>query len=94
MVKRKSLWVAILLQLIIAGLGHIYLGRFLRGAIFILVDLLTSYIYFQEESIPALILSIIITIIAIYDSYKIANEMSKQMKIKKESVEEIPEVYI
>ena len=94
MTGRKNPWVAVLLQLIIAGLGHLYLERLVRGAVFILLDIATTYLYLQDGSIGYFILSFSVTVIAMYDSYKLANEINRNAKEDSDEPVDMPDIYV
>ncbi|MFC2162960.1 hypothetical protein ACFLRF_04705 [Candidatus Altiarchaeota archaeon] len=69
----KNPWIAGILSLIIAGLGHVYVGRMWRGLAFLSFEILTAALleaYFEV----ALVLNSIVSIIAAVDAFMIAKK--------------------
>ncbi len=82
----KKPWLAALLNIIIAGLGYIYVGkRILFGVLLIIMEILAYIWYFIDSSTaltllssPLVLLSGLIFIIAIaIDAYKDAKEINQ-----------------
>jgi TM2 domain-containing membrane protein YozV len=95
MAKRKSPAIAAGLSLLIAGLGQLYTGKFLRGTIFILLEIVTSAVFFWIHTETGLVLNVAVSLIAAYDAYKLAAKINRNPpEIEKDSNEETPEIYV
>jgi hypothetical protein len=64
-------WAATVLSFMIAGLGHLYLGKYVKGLFFIFLELAA---YFGLENYPDifLVLTFVLEIWVSYDAYMIA----------------------
>ncbi len=83
--KKRPL-VAAVLSFLIAGLGHLYLGKFSRGLIFLFLELITTWLWTSFNLRPAgLILNLLISFVAAFDAYKIAKGTNKREILEKES---------
>lgn len=92
--QRKNPLSAAILSFIIAGLGQLYLRKFLRAAVFFLLEIITTWIYFSVSHDTGTILGLLISIISAYDAHKIAKEINKGIKPEGEDAEEMPKIYI
>ena len=69
-VKPKSVWrpiIAAVLSLVFAGLGHLYLREYVRGALFLFIALFLYSI--SDYSARAFILNIALFIFSAFDAY-------------------------
>ena len=64
-------WAATVLSFMIAGLGHLYLGRYVKGLFFIFLEVAA---YFGLENYPDvfLVVTFVLEIWVSYDAYMIA----------------------
>ena len=69
----KKTWVAVLLSLVVTGLGHLYLGRWRRGLAIlgatIFVGVVTS-IYFSYDQ--AMLVGLLIALFSAIDAYNLS----------------------
>ncbi len=93
MAKRKNPLVAAILSLIIAGLGHIYLGKFLSGVVLLSLEAITCAIFLYHADLGGF-LNITVSIFAAYDAYKLASGMNRSKGGSGETERDAPEVYI
>ncbi len=74
----KPAWVAIILSLLITGLGQVYLGNWRRGATFffgtIIIGFLASYYYSYDQ---IMIIGVLFALISAYDAYRLSQRQSK-----------------
>jgi TM2 domain-containing membrane protein YozV len=75
--KRKNPTLAIILSLLVTGLGQIYLGKYVRGLVFflgtVLIGWLMSFYITYEQT---LIIGVILAIISAYDAYLEAKKIN------------------
>lgn len=85
-IKKRPL-VAAILSVLVAGLGHLYLGKFSRGVIFLFLELVIAWSCFSLNFTPTgLILNLLIGFLAAFDAYKIAEEINKEKKVEEKEV--------
>ena len=74
-IKKKKIWIAVLLSFLITGLGQYYLGARRRAIAFfggtMLIGILLTYGLTQEQLMG---FGFLMTLISAYDAYKIANK--------------------
>ncbi|MEA3255870.1 MAG: hypothetical protein U9Q22_08565 [Candidatus Altiarchaeota archaeon] len=90
--NRKNPLLAAILSLLIAGLGQLYLHKFFRAVVFLLLEVVTAGIWIYLSAEIGAIINLLVSVIAAYDAYKIAKEINR--KPEKTDVGEIPEIYI
>lgn len=69
----KRVWIAVLLSLLVTGLGHIYLGRWKRGLTILAVTLAVGAVasfYLSYDQV--MMIGAVFAIIAAYDTYQLA----------------------
>lgn len=70
---RKRTWVAVVLSLLVTGLGHVYLGEWRRGLTFFGVAFVVGFVASDFVSYDRLIiLGVIVAVAAAYDAYNIS----------------------
>ncbi|MBD0382036.1 sugar ABC transporter permease [Paenibacillus sedimenti] len=74
---KKKQWVSVLLSFVLSGLGHLYLGLFLRGIIFIAL-ILTSYFLSKIVSPIFSLVFIILWVIGMVDSARQTKRINMQ----------------
>lgn len=70
----KSPFLALVLSILVAGLGQIYVGRMLRGLALAALDFATGYAYMRTDSYATLMLNILVSAYAAVDAYRCAKE--------------------
>lgn len=86
MASSKKQVLAAVLSLFVAGLGQLYIGRYLRGLVFLFLDISTaSLLTYSQEA--AFILNVGVSLYASYDVYVLAG------KEPEEEEEPIPVVF-
>lgn len=83
--KKKSPWLAALLNFILPGLGYLYIGkRLLFGLfialsfLFVIADFLIYDIVYPELTYISILSSLLTLIAFAYDGYKTAEEVNKE----------------
>lgn len=80
----KNKKVAALLSLLFPGLGHLYIGKYIDGAVFLIAALFLWFIaflrselilQFNNQTVIVLLALIGIYLYAIFDSYRKSNEI-------------------
>lgn len=71
LLERKKPWIAVVLSIIIAGLGHIYCGQIKKGVILIIIDLILIY---------TIVGVFLLGLYAIVDSYNVAKDINIQIE--------------
>jgi TM2 domain-containing membrane protein YozV len=94
MAKRKSPILAAILSLLIAGVGQFYVGRFSRGLILLLLDLITFALFVWIHPDVGGFLNLAVTVYSAYDAYKLAVEINRKIPRVEEDTGDMPEVYI
>jgi signal peptidase I len=90
---RRLPWLAVVLSWVMAGLGHIYCGRFVKGLIFTFLVCIFIPVFFGALSVGpssvrviviflSLIISILIWLVAIIDSWHTAKRTSASYTLK------------
>lgn len=90
--NRRNPLLAAILSLIIAGLGQLYLRKFFRAMVFLLLEVITAGIWIYFSSEIGVILNLLVSVIAAYDAYKLAKGINR--KPEETDAGEIPEIYI
>ncbi len=83
----QNAFIAAVLNLILVGLGYVYLKRYLRAVLSFIVYIMAYVIIFYLATfVPILIwIGIPVTLFFVYDAYKRGNE-SKEFLFKKKSL--------
>jgi predicted nucleic acid-binding Zn ribbon protein len=66
----KKTWVAVLLSLIVTGLGHVYLGRWRRGLTILVITLVVggvASLYFTYDHV--MLIGLFFALFSAYDAY-------------------------
>lgn len=80
----KDKKIAALLSLLFPGLGHLYIGKYIDGAVFLIIALFLWFItflrselifQFSNQTVIVLLALIGIYLYSIFDSYRKANEI-------------------
>ncbi|MCP4261432.1 MAG: signal peptidase I [Planctomycetes bacterium] len=90
---RRLPWLAVTLSVIMAGLGHIYCGRFVKGLIFIFLVCIFTPAFFGALSVGpssvrviviifSFIISIVVWLVAIINSWRTAKHMLASYTLK------------
>ena len=67
----KKVWIAVLLSLLLTGLGQVYIGQWRKGLTFFLVTFLMGYLLYDIIDYSLIMLfGTIIAIISAYDAYR------------------------
>jgi TM2 domain-containing membrane protein YozV len=70
---KKSTWVAVVLSLLVTGLGQVYLGEWRRGLAFFGTAFVIGFVASDYVSYDKLIImGVILAVIAAYDAYNIS----------------------
>lgn len=77
-VEWKSEAIAVILAIVLTGLGHFYINHFKRGGIFLGIGILTVVLSFVNEFIA--IISIPFWIFTVYDAYKQCKIYNKHLE--------------
>lgn len=79
MKKELRPWAATVLSFVIAGLGHLYLGKYVKGLFYILVEVL-AYVGLESYPDAFLVFTFALEVIVSFDAYRIAlsQNMEKQ----------------
>jgi TM2 domain-containing membrane protein YozV len=73
MEKNYKPWLATALSFVFAGLGHLYVGSYLKGVFYMLLDSITVYlIYFYPELWWVQVITIMLSIISSFEAYNLA----------------------
>jgi hypothetical protein len=73
MEKNYKPWLATALSFVFAGLGHIYVGSYLKGIVFIVLDSFLIYVMLMYSGMDYLqIISAILSIAVSFDAYNLA----------------------
>ena len=77
----KNRYLAAFLSFILAGFGQFYVGSYLKGAVFLVFDLLSSYLY-MNDVLPtaALVLNLVVTVVSMVDAYRTAGMVKAEGK--------------
>jgi TM2 domain-containing membrane protein YozV len=89
MAEGKSPFWAAVLSLLIAGLGQLYLRKYSRAAVFLVLELATSALLAYDEAV-GIILNLLVSLYASYDAYSLAYK-TKEEKVPEE---DIPVVFV
>lgn len=73
--KKKSIAVATILSIIFPGLGHLYLNKYIRAVIFIVLDIVCAFLPYAG------IFMIIVWIISVFDANRILNSINKNAEL-------------
>jgi TM2 domain-containing membrane protein YozV len=76
-IQKKNPWIALILSLLITGLGQLYLRNYSRAAIFFGGTVLTGIflsLYFSNENI--MVFGVFMAVISAWDAYRQANKMN------------------
>lgn len=92
MAERRNPLYAAVLSFLIAGVGQLYLGRYLRAAVFLSLEVLTGVLYLYYAEGLGAVLNIAVSVYAAFDAYRLAVRMNKE--VSKEKEDEIPVVFI
>ncbi len=76
-VEQKSVPLAIILAVLVPGLGHVYLRRFAQGAAIFVVVVALLLLYFLVITV---ILGVAIWAWQVYDTYRTANEFNRVVR--------------
>lgn len=68
------------LNLLVAGLGQIYLGRWARGLAFLALDFATGYYYMKVDEGVGAVLNLVVGVVAVVDAYRICKAGEKPKK--------------
>ncbi len=74
--RQKSTFLAVLLSLIVAGFGHFYLGKYMRGAVFLVLSLILSFLSSTYEI--AFYIGIAVLVYQACDVYFLAQELKNE----------------
>ena len=69
----KRVWIALLLSLLVTGLGHIYLGRWRRGLTILTVTLAVgaaASLYLSYDQV--MMIGAVFAVVSAYDAYQLA----------------------
>jgi hypothetical protein len=77
---------------LIAGVGQLYVGRYLRAAVFLSLEVLTAALYLHYTEELGAILNIAVSVYTAFDAYRLAVKLNKEAPEKK--ADEIPVVFI
>ncbi|MBN2014677.1 MAG: hypothetical protein JW778_05810 [Candidatus Altiarchaeota archaeon] len=88
--KRNPVHAAIL-SFLIAGTGQLYVGKYLRAAVFLSLEVLTGALYIHYNRDLGFVLSLVASLIAAFDAYRLAVRLNKE--IPEEEVD-VPVVFI
>jgi hypothetical protein len=73
MEKNYKPWLATALSFVFAGLGHIYVGSYLKGLLFIALDSVLIYVMLSYSGTDWVqVLSAVFSIAVSYDAYNLA----------------------
>jgi cadmium resistance protein CadD (predicted permease) len=88
--KNFKPWLATALSFVFAGLGHIYVGSYLKGIVFIVLDSFLIYVILTYSGTDWVqVLSAVISIAVSFDAYNLAlAKPGKENKI----IENKPEI--
>ena len=79
-VRRKTVkktWVAVLLSLLVTGLGHVYLGRWRRGLTILVITLVVggvASLYFTYDQV--MLVGLFFALFSAYDAYLLSRAKS------------------
>ena len=76
--KKKQPFISAFLSLVVAGLGQVYNGQYLRGSAFILVALVVMLLTLGVErvSLQASAFGLLFHVVAAYDAYRAAQRIN------------------
>ncbi len=69
----KKLWVAVLLSLLVTGLGHVYLGRWRRGLAILAATIVVggvASVYLDYDRV--MLIGLVFALFAAYDAYSLS----------------------
>jgi hypothetical protein len=69
----KKTWVAVLLSLLVTGLGHVYLGRWRRGVTILVITLVVggfASLYFTYDQV--MLVGLFFALFSAYDAYLVS----------------------
>jgi predicted nucleic acid-binding Zn ribbon protein len=73
----KKTWVAVLLSLLVTGLGHVYLGRWRRGVTILVITLVVggvASLYFTYDQV--MLVGLFFALFSAYDAYLLSRAQS------------------
>ena len=90
MAGKKSSLVAVVLSLIVAGSGHLYLGNYKKGLLFFLLgEVLSAAVYVYVDPTAGEIIGLFGSVYAAYDAYRIVHGSCGAMKNTAENMPDI-----
>ncbi|MDW0115079.1 sugar ABC transporter permease [Sporosarcina saromensis] len=75
---KKNTWLSAILSFVFPGLGHLYLGKVLKGIIFMVANVVALLL---TSNILGILLFLIVWIYAILDSIKTTRLLNHEYKI-------------
>jgi TM2 domain-containing membrane protein YozV len=66
----KNPWIAALLSFLLTGLGQVYVGRYLRGAVLFLMALSTGYLFLEAGVDAAAAANVAVSLYSMWDAYR------------------------
>lgn len=77
--SEKNVWIAVLLSLLIVGLGHFYLGLPKKGALFLIMTIISWVLI---AAVIGIVLYPLVIIYGIYDVYRSAIALSEGKQVE------------
>ena len=66
----KNPWIAALLSFILAGLGQIYVGAYLLGLLFLVLEALSATIYMYVDDSVGGMFNLVVGVVSMVDAYR------------------------
>ncbi|MCD7781215.1 MAG: hypothetical protein LUG89_00735 [Methanosphaera sp.] len=77
--RKKNVWLAVILNILIVGVGHIYLGAYSRGLFFMILAAILQICIFYIDITLGYIISIIFITCQVIDVYITGNKINSKL---------------